>query len=621
MQKRILAFFGLLGAIVGIIALAILLMREPRRVPMTKTRQPPKQIAPPKVDDLTAVREKGTVKGRVLNGVDRKTPIPGATVIALKPYLEKGTDDDIPTWGDLRELRGGSRVVTGPDGRFSVKDLPPHYWNLWVEKKGYAWTTLPRAKFNEEHVIYLFPGCSVKGKVVFQDGEPAPGIRIEYTPQGTHSEVFSRFRLQSYWVKTDAGGEFEYRDLPATKFTIEVYPEDHLPAPWKYQSPLKPGENRDLGVRKLSRGFGMKVYVKWRRTKRPVEGIEVVVSPVGDPMPRTKTGRRRLTNEAGLAVFSGLGGQVLPNPRFQVTAHVNGVGIVVPDGQSLVKANETVTIYLREDSTVKGKVLRPDGEPLDQFFVELKPVGFLTRQLRAFGKNGEFTAYSVPEGDYEVTVRYPIYVEQTRKVTAVAGEEADLGTITMQEGAEVSGVVRNSKNQVPDGRIRVHLAKKVFNARLQRDDWVTVKRGHCDKDGAYVLKGVPPGTYWLWPENMTKISRTTPETEIVVTAGTGLIARDLTMWGEGKLKLRFLDEVDGSVREVVRPKFTWVIEKRTGKEIRWFGEGQAMRPGTYTVVFQLRDRNGDPKRYSWRDVEIQAGETTGPIEVKLHEIR
>ena len=621
MQKRLITLFGLLGAVVGIIVLLVLLTRDPQRVVMTEIAEPPKQIAAPRTDELKADRQRGTVKGRVLNGMDKKTPIPGATVIALKPYLEKGEDDDIPTWGDLREQQGGSRVTTGPDGRFSVEDLPAHFWNLWVEKKGYAWTTVPRAKFNEEHVLYLFPGCSVRGKVIYEDGEPAEGVRIEYTPQGTHSEVFSRFRLQSYWTRTDAKGEFEYRDLPATKFTIEVYPEDYLPAPWKYQPPLKPGQNRDLGVRKLTRGFGMRVYVKWRRTKKPVEGIEVVVSPVGDPMPRTKTGRRRVTNEAGLAVFSGLGGQVLPDPKFQVTANVPGVGVVVPDDQRPVKPEETVTIYLREDSTVKGKVVRPNGEPLEQFFIDLKPIGFLTRQLRTFGKDGEFTAYSVPEGRYELRVRYPTYIDEVLKVTAVAGKETDLGTITMRAGAEVRGVVRDSKNQVPDGRIRVHLAKKVYNPRLERDEWVTLKRGICGKSGAYLLRGVPPGRFWLWPESLSKISGTTPEVEVVVPAGAGLVTRDLILWGEGKLKLRFMDEVDGSIREVVRPKFTWVLERRIGKEIRWFGEGQALRPGRYTVVFQLPDENGDPKRYSWRDVEIQAGETTGPIEVRLHEIR
>lgn len=619
MQKRILAFFGLAGAVAGLIVLAYFLSQDPPRIGVVEIEAPPAVVAPPPEDDLKAVQQMGNVRGKVINGLSRK-PIAGATVIALRPYLQRSEDDDLPLWGELLEPPGG-RVKTGADGTFLIEDLPADYWNLWVEKRGYAWTTLPRAKFSENHVVELFPECSVRGRVVYEDGEPAPDIRIEYTPQGTHSEVFGRYRLKSYYIKTDHDGRFEYRGLPPGKFTIEVYPEDHLPAPWKYEPPLRPGENRDLGERKLERGFGMKVYVKWRGTDEPVPDIEVVVRPVGDPMPRTKTGRRRYTNSNGLAAFAGLGGQALPEPIFSIAANVPGVGPVVPDEQRLFRPDETVTIWLRKDSTVKGKVKRPNGDPLEHFFVELKPIGFLTTQKRVFGKDGEFTLYSVPEGDYMLNVRYGNLVDKVVRVTAVAGEEVDAGTITLESGAEIHGTVRGSDGGAVEGLVRVHLARKVLDERLQRERWETVARAYCKKDGSYSLKGIPPGSFWLWPENTKKASRTTDEVPITVASAASVIERNLVLYGEGSLKLKFMDEVEGAVREVVRPDFVWLVEKATGKEIRWFGEGSYLRPGRYDVFVVLENEKGVPQRYKWREVRIQEGETTGPIEVALYEIR
>ena len=99
-------------------------------------------------------------------------PLAGATVIALSPYLQPGEGDDLPLWGEMLEK---TRVKTGPDGKFDIEDLPPDYWNIWVEKKGYGFTTVPRADFATNHKVLLWPACSVSGKVLYEDGSPAGG--------------------------------------------------------------------------------------------------------------------------------------------------------------------------------------------------------------------------------------------------------------------------------------------------------------------------------------------------------------------------------------------------------------------------------------------------------------
>ena len=293
MQRRLLLVLGVLGALAGVALIIALWLEKPPHPKVEIVHRPPASVALPPDTEPRPKLESGTLKGRVVDG-RTGAGIKGAEIVALTPHLDPAKEaGEVPTWGGL--IKQGS-VFSGPDGSFALTELAPNYWNLWVEKRGYAWTTLPRAKFDEEHVIKLYPACSVQGQVVYPDGFPAPGVRIEYHVQGTNSEVFSHYKLKDYYTTTKADGTFLYEDLPPGKFTVEVYPPDHVPAPWRYEPPLEPGQNRDLGVHKLDDGFGMTVHVVWRATNEPVPDVEVVVRPIVDPEPRTTTGQRRRTD-------------------------------------------------------------------------------------------------------------------------------------------------------------------------------------------------------------------------------------------------------------------------------------------------------------------------------------
>jgi hypothetical protein len=51
------------------------------------------------------------------------------------------------------------------------------------------------------------------------------------------------------------------------------------------------------------------------------------------------------------------------------------------------------------------------------------------------------------------------------------------------------------------------------------------------------------------------------------------------------------------------------------------GEGTRLRPGEYEVYVDLRTKGDALKRYSVGRHRVQEGQTTGPIEVRLYEIR
>jgi len=186
--------------------------------------------------------------------------------------------------------------------------------------------------------------------------------------------------------------------------------------------------------------------------------------------------------------------------------------------------------------------------------------------------------------------------------------------------------VRRSNGKPLEGVVRVNLGRKVRNA-AGNEIFQEAGRSYCLEDGSYIIKGVAPGDYWLWPESMKNPSNTTEPVPIEMPAGVGAVQRDLTLWAEGFLKLHFLDVREGKTLQVTAPP-TYLVETATGREIRWMSEGQRLRPGSYTLFVEMKDEQGVPRRYRVKDVEVferegpgQATESVDPIEVRLFEIR
>jgi len=609
-QRRILVTFGLLGAVAGIALLIWLLGQEPERPDLPEFVVESTVVHTPTIEAAKAERQDGTLKGKVVHGVTG-APIRGAQVMAVAQYTEIG-EDGKPTWGGMMAKK---TAVSKSDGSFALDKLPPDYWNLWVEKPGFGFTSVPRAKFANDHIVKLFPGASVRGRVILPDGAPAEGVRIEYTPQGTQSEVFSHFRRKAYHTVTDETGGFSYSGLPPSKFTIEVNAKDYLPAPWKFEPALKYGEDRDLGVHRLDGGFGMTVKVLLHQSNTGVPDVKVNVRPIGDPMPRTTTGQTRMTDEFGVARFNGLGGQVIKKPYFSVTATIPGQGIVMPDEKRMIGPDETITIYVRESGIVKGRVVTPGGKPLSFFFVHMQATSHRTGPAtHGTGKDGEFTVYNVPEGAYKVRIQDAHEVFQDHFVMGVqvaASGETDMGTIVMEEGAEIAGVVRRSSGKPLNTRVRVVLARKVG------EEFQHLKIVYCDQEGSYRMRGLPSGSFLLWPDDMTS---TNEPVAVELTPGQGFLEKNLVLVGEGRLILYFFDDIDGRLQVVTRPP-CWLIRKGTTERIRYLGSGHRLRPGHYEVFVSVNLESGAVREHSAGVYEVkELGDREGSTNPKINPI-
>jgi hypothetical protein len=535
-------------------------------------------------------------------------------VFAVRPYVEEAIEPgQVPLWGKYMK-EPGTEVITGADGTFAIERLPANYWSLWAEKEGFSFGSAPKVWFDREHVIELFPGAEIFGRVVFPDGSPAPDVRIEYTPTGEPSIVFQFFRRESYVARTDADGRFRFTGLPPGKFTVEVYPVGYLPAPWTMEPPLAPGERRDLKTRRLEAGFQLSAKVLWRGTEEPVPGIEVVAIPVNDPNPRTRTGVRTRTDGSGVARFSGLGGQALDEPRFQVTVNDPNTGPVGPDEPRLYAPGEQVVFHLRRTGSLRGKVVDPAGEPVERFFVRLDPTeGPLQYQRRGWGAKGEFRLTDVHEGPYRLVVIFaPYQDESVENILIEPGRETDAGVVRLRAGAEIAGTVRYADGRPLKDTITVRLGRKRGNA------YEPVRHASCRPDGSFRLFGIPPGSYYIWPDTM---SRTTLPTPVEMPEGTGFLQIDLVIEGEGLLDLVFVDYVDGRLVPVVQPENIFLLEEATGREHRWLGGGHPLRPGWYAASAELRRPDGTTGRFALGRFQVKDGQTTGPITISLAEVR
>lgn len=590
-----------------------LLLRPPPTVEVPTHEAPPERVVPIDAPQDRVVATGGTARGRVVHGVT-KAPLPGAIVFAVRPYIEEAVEPgQVPLWGKYMK-EPGTEVITGPDGAFAIENLPQNYWSLWAEKEGFSFGSVAKVRFDREHVIELFPGAEVFGRVVFPDGSPAPDVRVEYTPTGERSIVFQFFRRESYVTQTDAGGRFRFTGLPPGTFTVEVYPVGYLPAPWTMEPPLAPGERRDLKTRRLDAGFQLAAKVLWRGGEEPVPGVEVVAIPVNDPNPRTRTGVRTRTDAKGVARFSGLGGQALDTPRFQVTVNDPNTGPVSPDEPRLYAAGEEVVFHLRKTGSIRGKVLDPSGEPVERFFVRLDPTeGPLQYQRRGWGAKGEFRLTDVHEGRYRLVVIFaPFQDEAVEDVAIDPGRETDIGLVRMRPGAEIAGTVRYASGKAIKDTIAVHLGRKRGNA------YEPVRHANCRPDGSYRLFGIPPGSYHIWPETML---RTTEPKLVEIPEGVGFLQIDLVIEGEGFLDLAFLDYVEGRLVPVVQPEKVFLLEESNGREHRWLGSGYPLRPGWYTASAELVRADGTTGRFRLGRFEVKDEQTTGPITISLPEVR
>ncbi|MEI6970628.1 MAG: carboxypeptidase regulatory-like domain-containing protein [bacterium] len=150
----------------------------------------------------------GTVTGTVTDP-DGK-PIPGASIILAPPRMTT----------TLREYRVKSGI-TGPEGNYSIRHVPPGAYRLGAQHDEFAATTIPRVEVSVSSNTWnltLAKGATVSGTVTDDTGSPIAGAMIL---AASDVESFEDFQEDRAFGTSGEDGSFSLRPpLPPGKHRI-----------------------------------------------------------------------------------------------------------------------------------------------------------------------------------------------------------------------------------------------------------------------------------------------------------------------------------------------------------------------------------------------------------------
>jgi len=334
----------------------------------------------------------------------------------------------------------------------------------------------------------------IRGRVLATDGA-GPIRRAQVRISG--SDVAPKAAL------TDAEGRFEFRELPAGRFTLLASKSGFVSVqygqtrPFESGKPIELADKQGLDNADISMPRGSVISGR-------------IVDEFGDPIPDAavtasrqtwQNGRRRLVPAPGRVVQSNDLGQFriygLPPGDYYVSATLRGGTMDLMDMEVMVGASFTaaspsasapksgyastyypgtpnvteaqrITLAPGQENSgadfalvpvrlakVTGIVIGSDGKPLEGAAVSAIPagrdfVGMFGQSTGRSGKDGSFTIPSVPPGDYTLQARSVQVITSTQgdnvmmfRATSVGGGgDAESGSTPLSvAGEDVSGIV------------------------------------------------------------------------------------------------------------------------------------------------------------------------------------
>jgi protocatechuate 3,4-dioxygenase beta subunit len=297
----------------------------------------------------------------------------------------------------------------------------------------------------------------IRGRVLAVDGA-GPIRRAQVRISG--SEIAPKAAL------TDAEGRFEFRELPAGRFSLQASKSGYVSVQFGQTRPFESGKPLELADKQALDNADIAMP-----RGSVISGR--IVDEFGDPVPDVavtamrqtwSNGRRRLTPSPGrVAQTNDLG-------QFRIYG--------LPPGDYFVSG------------TLRGGAL-------DMAFMEME-------LMVMAGASGPSASASAPKSGYAATY-YPGTPNpgEAQKITLAAGQEstgADFALVAVRL-AKVTGLVISSDGKPLEGAaISVMPAARDFGAVLNPAGTRTAK------DGSFTLNSVPPGDYTLQARSMQVIT-------------------------------------------------------------------------------------------------------------------
>jgi protocatechuate 3,4-dioxygenase beta subunit len=519
----------------------------------------------------------------------------------------------------LASMRSGGTARTSPAGRFRIGALVAGTGHeLRLSKPGFAVVTTELAPLEPGRPvadlrIVLSKGRIGFGRIMNQAEQPVSGAEVVLRPAQSGDlrrqmrRAFERSPLE-YEAVTGADGRFELRDLPAGTYELTARGKGHAPLSVPGLAIPAGAGSTDLGTLLLAPGVPLEGYAADPAGK-PVAGVEIyALQPDVFPMSTF------LRPDATPAAVTGADGFFrIEDRRAGETIHL----LAARDGYAPAEApgvrvpsEPPVRLVLKPASTVEGKTVGVDGEPIAGAMIFAFPTDSMPlggRRL-AGGNSGPVT--SDEEGSFRIENVPPGLFEL--RAMAPGRQQARLGNLEVRPGEVLQGLeIVLAPGATITGRVLSASGQPARQAEVRLQDDQTFVGTITDGEGRYSLEGVPPGRRAVLAEQGGRQA----QRELDVRIGENTL--DLTLEGSGF-------EISG---HVVDPQGAPVANARISLQGRRRGWGQSdavtggdgaftvsgVEDGTYRLI---ADREGFARNREGQEVTV-AGSSVGDLEIRL----
>jgi hypothetical protein len=387
------------------------------------------------------------------------------------------------------------RGTTDAEGRFTFKRLGPGEITLTAKRGDEVARFGPEPlapATKKELTVKLERGARVSGQVVWDDGAPAAGIRIN----GSTREM--------------GGARVEGRSGPDGTFTMGPFPPGEssiaaqAPGDRITWSSRERPEQANFTLAAGEQKTGLKLTVT--RKRGSIRGV--VVGPDGQPLAGASVQAAR-ERERGRAFKGDLdgGGRAVTGPdgAFAIEELASGSftlwaahpGHPEREQTGVAAGASSVRLQLHRSASIAGVVVDGSGRPIRPYSLVVVPPGragesegmrlrmamdMNSRPLSVDDARGAFRAQDLAPGAYDLVATTPDGRTARASGIAVAEGEAKQGVrLTVQEALTVTGRVLEYEGGQPLAGARVAIREPGSSAREAR----------TDATGAFTLEKVP----------------------------------------------------------------------------------------------------------------------------------
>jgi hypothetical protein len=393
---------------------------------------------------------------------DDGRPVPGATVRA---EADQGWGAPPP---ERTDARGEFRMAGVREGEYTVVaregGRAPGFAVAVVEPEGEATVS-----------VVLSEGGYATGRIVDAERRPLAGrVRLD----GFAGRSLPEFASDVLTAQARADGTFALGPLPLGSLSLDVSAPRHVSRQVTVEIGAR-GRAPDLGDLVLDRGLSIAGRVR-ERGGRPLAGVSLRAERHGAG---ESSEAEAASEDDGAFLLAGLG-----SGRHDVTA--SAAGYVA--ARSIADAGgEPVELVLEPGGQIEGRVVDGDGDPVDNAFVSAEEQSRSQGSASAvFEKaedgSGRFTLRDVAAGTYALYARAEGRGQGSLAgVRVAAGRSTNVGTITLERGGVVRGVVVDAEGAGIPGA----LVSAERDANRRRGPSQT----QSGSNGAFELAAVPLG--------------------------------------------------------------------------------------------------------------------------------